>query len=356
MIVVSLDMFLNSTQDTFVKHRNDKFCLVKGYRNSGKTISIIFKALYLKRNYCFFESEDKILFLTLNSEVKKVIDIFNYISRSDLYKSIIPSEDIEVHILTYDDLSSLKMDKVYTHIIVDNIESLNLDQIKYIMLKFKNLSYSKVYFIQNSIENLESVNLLVGYCRKVIGVRESIFKFRYVIENSERDEFTQIGITPDVKYLNYEFREFVDFFTKKIIPFYVKDKEVYVDKGSFLHNVSYKSLIIPFLDENLNYKDESRILSSWVDKDRDLYFVEIDDEGMGGEDLFRGDIVLIDKSCRIENEDVVIIIKNKHMYARKFIREENGIKFVSSEKIFKDIILDRSVKILGKVIAYVRLY
>lgn len=356
MVVVSLDMFLNSTQDTFVKHRNDKFCLVKGHRNSGKTISAIFKSLYLKRNYCFFESEDKILFLTLDSEVKKVIDIFNYISRSDLYKSIIPSENIEVHILNYDEFFSLQMDKIYTHIIIDNIESLNLDQIKYIMLKFKNLSYSKVYFIQNSIENLERVNLLVCYCRKIIGVRESVFKFRYIIENSERDEFTQIGIIPNVKYLNYEFREFVDFFTKKITPFYIKGNEIYIDKGSFLYNMSHKSIGIPFLDKNLNYRDESIILKSWIDESRELYFVEIDDEGMGREDLFRGDIVLIDKSCRIENGDVVIIIKNNHIYARKFVRADLKIKFISSEKIFKEIILDKSVKILGKVIAYVRLY
>lgn len=355
MVVVSLDMFLNNTQDTFVKYKNDKFCLVKGHRNSGKTISIIFKALYLKRNYCF-EKEDKILFLTSKEECGNVSDIFNYINRSDLYKSIIPSDDIEVHVLSYEDLVSLKMDKVYAHVIIDNIEKMDENKITYIFSLFKNCSYSKVYFIQNSIDNIENVLSILECSRKLIGVREGVFKFRYVIDNGDRDEFTQISMTPDIKYLNYTYKEYVDFCTKKINGYYTKCRNLYIDKGTFLHNVTNESLDICLLNRELNIKGFVKVFKQWMNYKEDLCFVEIDDEGMGRYDLFRGDIVLIDRGSKIENGDVVVILKNGYIYARKFIEDENKFKFISSENIFKEIRMDDDVIVLGKVLGYIREY
>ena len=77
---------------------------------------------------------------------------------------------------------------------------------------------------------------------------------------------------------------------------------------------------------------------------------------MGRYDLFRGDIVLIDRSSNIENSDVVVILKNGYIYARKFIEDENKFKFISSENIFKEIRMDDDVIVLGKVLGYIREY
>lgn len=358
MVVVSLDMFLNNIQDTFVRYKNDKFCLIKGNKNSGKTISVIFKTLYLKRNYCF-EITDKILFLTSKTEYGNVIDIFNYINKSDLYKSIIPSEDIEVCVLTYDDFINLKMDNMYTHILIDNVEELDENKIKNVFLNFKNLSYSKVYFVQNSFDNIENVNNLIEYTRKIIGIREIVFKFRYVIDDGDRDEFTQITMNPNIKYLDYIYREYVDFGSKKISSYYDNCRNLYIDRGTFLHNMTNKSLDICFLDRNLKIRDYIKVLKCWINDGYDLnelFFVEIDDEGMGKYDLFRGDIVLIQRKINIYNDQIVAILKDKHIYIRKFVSNEFGEKFISSESIFKEIYNDENVTILGAVVGYIRQY
>lgn len=356
MVVVSLDMFLNNIQDTFVRYKNDKFCLIKGNKNSGKTISTIFKTLYLKRNYCF-EITDKILFLTSKLEYKNVIDIFNYINKSDLYKSIIPSDDIEVCVLTYDDFINLKMNNMYTHILIDNIEDMDEDKIKNIFLNFKNLSYSKVCFAQNSLDNIESVNNLIEYTRKIVGVREFVFKFRYVIDDGDRDEFTQITMNPNIKYSDYIYREYVDFEIKKISSYYDDCRNLYIDRGTFLQNMTKESLDICFLDRDLRIRDYIKILKEWINYDfNELCFVEIDDEGMGKYDLFRGDIVLIEKKSSVGNNQIVAILKDKRIYVRKFISNEAGEKFISGESIFKEIPNDESVVILGKVVGYIRQY
>lgn len=356
MIIVSLDMFLNNTQDTFVKHKNDKFCLIKGNKNSGKTISTIFKTLYLKRNYCF-ECDDKILYLTSKLEHNNIVNIFNYINRSDLYKSIIPSENIDVHILTYEDFDYFNMDNLYTHIIVDNIELIAKAQLEKIFSKFKNISYSKVYFIQNSLENLEDVLEKVEYTRKKVGVREGVFKFRYVIDDSERDEFTEISITPNIKYLNYNYSEYVDFNTKAINSYYDDFNNIYLDRGTFLQNMTNYCVDVDFLNRKLKSKGFVKILKSWSNIDpKKLFFIEIDDEGMGKNDLFRDDIVLIEKFSNYESGDVVVILKDGHVYARTFLMYEDREVFVACESIFGEIINGRDVEILGRVVGYIRKY
>lgn len=355
MVVVSLDMFLNSTQDNFVKYRNDKFCLVKGKRNSGKTIATIFKALYLKRNYCF-DLNDKILFLSCENEIEQVIDIFNYINRSNLYKSILPSDDIEVHILTIDQLSNLNIGRVYTHIIIDNIENFIKSDVYKVFSMFKNLSYSKVYFIQDSNDNIESVNDLVEYSRKIINLKEVLYKFRYVIEDDDQDEFTQIDMDPEIKYLNYEYKDYVDFNTKEVFRYYTSCKSIYKDMGTFLYDLTSESIDIFLIDRYLNIKDTIKILKDWISYEEGLYFVEIDDEGMSKYDLFIGDMVLIDSSCEINNGDVVVIVKENHLYARKYVKADGDVKFISDYSIFSDIYSNDDVKVVGKVLAYIRKY
>ena len=353
MIVVSLDMFLNSTQDIFVKYKNDKFYLVKGNRDSGKTISIIFKLLYLKRNYCF-ELDDKILFLTSEYEFDKIVDIFNYIDRSELYKSIIPSSDVSVHVLTYERWASLNSDDRYTHIIIDNVEEIEYEHLKQVFSSFRNLSYSKVYLVQNSFKNDENILNKVRFVRDIIGVYEIVFKFRYVIESEERDEFTQIGLSPEIKYLNYTYKEYVDFCTKAANKFYIDCQNLYIDRGTFLQNLTNKSVDISVLNRELGVVGFVKILKEWVKNPDGLFFIKIDDEGMGKCDLFREDMVLVEKSSDIRNNTVVAILSNYHIYVRKLVIEESRIKFVSCESIFKDMYMDNDIKILGKVIAYIR--
>lgn len=355
MVVVSLDMFLNSTQDNFVKYKNDKFCLVKGKKNSGKTIATIFKALYLKRNYCF-DLNDKILFLSCESEIGQVVDIFNYINRSDLYKSILPSDDIEVHILTIDQLSNLDIGRVYTHIIIDNIEDFVKSDMYKVFAVFRNLSYSKVYFIQDASDSVDGMNDLIEYSRKMINSRESLYKFRYVIEDDDQDEFTQIDMAPEIKYLNYEYKDYVDFNTKEVFRYYTSANSIYKDMGTFLYDLTPDSRDIYLIDRYLNIKDTIKILKYWIPYKEGLYFVEIDDEGMSKYDLFIGDMVLIDSNCEINNGDIVVILKENHMYARKYIKSGRDVKFVSNYTIFSDIYLNDDVKIVGKVSAYIRKY
>lgn len=356
MVVVSLDMFLNSIQDNFVKYRNDKFCVVRGKKNSGKTTAAIFKALYLKRNYCF-DLNDKILFLSSEKKIGQVVDIFNYINRSDLYKSIIPSDDIEVHILTIDQLNYLTIGTSYTHIIIDNIEKfIKSDDIYKIFDMFKNLSYSKVYFIQDSNESIDGVNEIVEYLRRITKSREVLYKFRYVIEEDDQDEFTQIDISPEVKYLNYIYKDYVDFNTKEVFGYYTNSKSIYKDMGTFLYDLSNESRDIFLIDRYLNIKDTIKILKDWIPYKEGLYFVEIDDEGMSKHDLFIGDMVLIDSDCEINEGDVVVVLKENHLYARMYTKIENDVKFVANYTIFNDIYLTDCVKIVGKVLAYIRKY
>lgn len=352
MVVVSLDMFLNSAQDIFVKSKNDRLCLVKGNVNSGKTMAAIFKVLYLKRNYCF-ELNDKILFICSDDNATQVIDIFNYINKSDLYKSILPSDAIEVHILTFGDFIKLDVDIKYTHVIIDDIERYNRDHIVRVFYMFKKLPYSKIYLIQNSMDSLNNVEHIVEYLRRFTSSREASYKFRYVIDDEERDEFTQISITPDIKYLSYEYRNYVNFKTKESFGYYTDFVSIYKDMGTFLYDLSSKSMDICLIDRELRIIDRIKILKEWVQYSSDLYFVQLDDEGMGRCDLFRGDIVLINVSCKINDLDVVVILKDGHIYARRYLNEGGRVKFSSDEIIFSDIYLHDNVKILGKVIGYI---
>lgn len=355
MVVVSLDMFLNGTQDTFVKYKNEKVHLVKGSINSGKTTSVIFKALYLKRNYCF-DKDDKILFLTSESEIKNVAEIFNYINRSDLYMSIIPSYEIEVHVLTYSQFESYKMGYSYAHILIDNIESLSFEKIKYASSFLKNVSYSKIYFVQNSVEDLENVSMALGYVRSLVKEREGVFNFRHVIDDNERDEFTQISMTPDIKYGGYNYKEYIDFNTKRLESYYLKNGNLYLDRGTFLYDVTNESFNVNLIDESLKVGDSISILKNWVGSNEidSLSFVKISDEGMGQYDLFREDIVLINTVGEIEDGDTVAILKSDRIYARKFSQCGGKMKFISDEILFKDIDFDDSVRVLGKVVGYIR--
>lgn len=59
-------MQLDVAQNRIVRSKPVKYSLIKGKSNSGKTTTAVYRALYLKNNYCLYK-DDKILVLTKDS-------------------------------------------------------------------------------------------------------------------------------------------------------------------------------------------------------------------------------------------------------------------------------------------------
>ena len=61
-------MILTKVQNRFINSKSVGFTLIKGKKNTGKTLASIKRAMNLENNYCIYP-DDKMLF-TVNEEKK----------------------------------------------------------------------------------------------------------------------------------------------------------------------------------------------------------------------------------------------------------------------------------------------
>lgn len=99
-------MQLDAVQNRVVKSKTLKCSLLKGIKESGKTTTAVYRALYLKNNYCLYD-EDKILILAKDSMNRDNIrSMYNKIedeTRAD-YRTLFTNNVDRVDILTVEDI------------------------------------------------------------------------------------------------------------------------------------------------------------------------------------------------------------------------------------------------------------
>lgn len=99
-------MQLDTVQNRIVRSKPFGISLLKGVRGSGKTTTAVYRALYLKNNYCLYD-EDKILILAKDSTNRDAIrEMYNKIEdeiRVD-YKTLFSNNIDRVDVFTVEDI------------------------------------------------------------------------------------------------------------------------------------------------------------------------------------------------------------------------------------------------------------
>ena len=86
------------------------------------------------------------------------------------------------------------------------------------------------------------------------------------------------------------------------------------------------------------------------------FFMKVTENNMSGAGIIKGDIIIIDKSVKPVNGNIVIAVLDGEMLIRRYERTFNKIFLIrEAEKISKDEVAEMSeCKIWGKVISVIR--
>jgi SOS regulatory protein LexA len=158
-------MQLDTIQDKIIRSKPNKTVLLKGINNTGKTTTAVYRAYYLKNNYCLFD-EDKILILAKDSKNRDQIrNMYNNIddyTKFD-YKTLFTNNVDRVNIFTVEDIINryyfdyTRSEKKCFKVIQEEIEKSEIIKrcLEKVSIEFKNiklLNKEKIKFFIDEIE------------------------------------------------------------------------------------------------------------------------------------------------------------------------------------------------------------
>ena len=100
-------MNFTKVQNRFINSKSVGFTLLRGKKNTGKTLASIYRTMNLENNYCLYP-EDKILFVVNDSEKRaEVLDIYKRENKGEMFYSLFSIQEDRVKINSIKDLASM---------------------------------------------------------------------------------------------------------------------------------------------------------------------------------------------------------------------------------------------------------
>ncbi len=336
-----------------ISHYNIK--VNKKYLNKYNIEFLINEIKYIKAfNYTIDEyaesNRKKFMNMTLRKKsqirynIYSIMDIYNFIMKKMFF---IDGEDLYLIALK----EAEKSKKKYTHIFADNYEEYTKVQILLIeqIIKFK--FYSNVTYIMNN-ETIQNETAYLKYNKNLnefghdFRGKTTILKEIYNYENIAE---------PHIKNLNNDLRElnnktYIDLKHNRIHTFVNDDDnkdDIYITDMNNEEKAE-DICVIPVFNEiaagkpiliNEHLEDTYCLPKEWIKGAQSTFILKIQGDSMIGKNIEDGDLVVLDSTKGVYNNDIVAVEFAGEATLKTFKREDNRILFNPENPKYSPIVI-----------------
>lgn len=263
----------------------------------------------------------------------------------------------------YDDVlfaikNSKKEEKKYTHIILDDCESLTKGEIEFIKSIYSNGSCSSLIFIVNSeISDKENIWLIKG--RKVNTLGEDFKGKSYVFKNVFEDKSKK-------KELFIDKFNYIDLKHKSIFEFKrdtsSNKKEIFIDDNTSFSESEVKELPVysdiaagePILMSS-NLEDTFYLPETWVGNGKDNFILSVKGDSMIDKNINDGDLVVIKRQNSAYHNDIVAVdLEGSATLKTLNLNGDSPMLMPANIKYNPITLEDREANILGVAIGIIK--
>lgn len=246
----------------------------------------------------------------------------------------------------------------YTHIVLDEVESLTKGEIEFVKSIYSNESHSSFIFIlNNEFYNDKMCWLVKGRKLKTLGAdfkgRSFAFKKEFKKEESKEKNYIE-----KFQYVNLKYKNIVEFnmdSTSSKKEIYLEDDTIFDEKE--LIEVDVYSNIAAGNPMEINDEVEGKfnLPKSWLERGKDTFILHVKGDSMIEKNINDGDLVVIKRQNTALNNDIVAASLDGEATLKTLKLNGKKPMLIPANPKYSEIYLEgREVSILGVAIGVIK--
>ena len=251
-----------------------------------------------------------------------------------------------------------KLNGLYTHIILDDLEKLTRAEIEFVKALYKEKIYSSFIFILNSeLNNDKNSWIIKGRKLNSLGIdfKKKTYNFRIKYEKKSET----MNTIENYKYLNLKNKNIIDF----NIDTASMNKEIFEGENTIYNE---DELIDVPMFNNIAAGNPIEINDSiegtfylpkyWLEKGKDIFILKVKGDSMVDKNICDGDLVVIKKQGVANHNDIVAASLDGEATLKTLNLNDEYPKLMPANSLYSPIILssNRDVSILGVAIGIIK--
>lgn len=246
----------------------------------------------------------------------------------------------------------------YTHIVLDNVESLTKGQIEFAKSIYANCLYSSFVFIINNDKSSDDMCWLVkGRKLKTLGAdfkgKSFAFKKEFIDQDNMKNTFID-----KYEYINLKYKNIVDFNLDNSSPkkeIYLNDNTVFSEEE--LEEVDVYNDIAAGNPIEINEEVLEKFLlpKGWLEKGKDTFILHVKGDSMIDKNINDGDMVVIKRQNTAYNNEIVAASLDGEATLKTLKLNGEAPMLVPANPKYSEIYLEgKEVSILGVAIGVIK--
>lgn len=250
-----------------------------------------------------------------------------------------------------------KLNGIYTHIILDDLEKLTRAEIEFVKALYKEKLYSSFIFILNSeLNNKQNSWMIKG--RKLNSLEIDFKKKTYNFKLKYKKEIETINTLENYQYLNLKNKNIINFnidtgSTNKEIfegESTIYNEEELIDVPMF-NNIAAGNPI----EINDSIEGSFSLPKYWLEKGKDIFILKVKGDSMVEKNICNGDLVVIKKQGVANHNDIVAASLDGEATLKTLNLNDEEPKLMPANSLYSPIVLsNKEVSILGVAIGIIK--
>ena len=248
--------------------------------------------------------------------------------------------------------------KKYTHIVLDNVESLTKGEIEFVKSIYCNNSYSSfVFIVNNEVYNDKMCWLIKGRKFKTLGAdfKGKTFAFKKEFKEDKNSEKNYMNT---FQYVNLKYKNIVEF----NIDSYSAKKEIYLEDNTIFSEEELVEVDVyndiaagnP-IEINDEVEEKFNLPKSWLERGKDTFILHVKGDSMIDKNINDGDLVVIKRQNTALNNDIVAASLDGEATLKTLKLNGKEPMLVPANSKYSEIYLEgKEVNILGVAIGVIK--
>lgn len=246
----------------------------------------------------------------------------------------------------------------YTHIVLDEVESLTKGEIEFVKSVYYNNVYSSfVYVINNEVYNDKMCWLVKGRKLKTLGAdfkgRSFAFKKEFKEEKKSNKNYMD-----KFQYVNLKYKNITDF----NIDNYSSKKEIYLEDNTVFNEEELVEVDVYSdiaagnpIEINDEVEEKFNLPKSWLERGKETFILHVKGDSMIDKNINDGDLVVIKKQNTALNNDIVAASLDGEATLKTLKLNCKDPMLVPANPKYSEIYLEgKEVSILGVAIGVIK--
>lgn len=251
-----------------------------------------------------------------------------------------------------------KLNGLYTHIILDDLEKLTRAEIEFVKALYKEKIYSSFIFILNSeLNNDKNSWMIKGRKLNSLGIDFKKKTYNFRIKYEKKSEV--INTIENYKYLNLKNKNSIEF----NIDTASSNKEIFEGENTIYNEDEL--IDVPMFNNiaagnpieiNDSIEGTFALPKYWLEKGKDIFILKVKGDSMVDKNICDGDLVVIKKQGVANHNDIVAASLDGEATLKTLNLNDEYPKLMPANSLYSPIILsnNRDVSILGVAIGIIK--